>query len=38
VKRFYFRGDADFATPEIYEFLEAAGMGYAIRLAANNIL
>ena len=35
VKRLYFRGDAAFANPEIYEFLEAEGMGYAIRLPAN---
>src|SRR5438094_476629 len=32
VKRLYFRGDAAFANPEIYEFLETEGMGYAIRL------
>ncbi len=32
VKRLYFHGDAAFANPEIYEFLEAGGMGYAIRL------
>jgi Transposase DDE domain group 1 len=38
VKRLYFRGDAAFANPEIYEFLEAEGMGYAIRLPANRIL
>src|SRR5271165_2523271 len=38
VKRRYFRGDAAFANPEIYEFLEAEGMGYAIRLPANRIL
>ena len=37
-KRLYFRGDAAFANPEIYEFLEAKGMGYAIRLAANRVL
>jgi hypothetical protein len=30
VKRLYFRGDAAFANPEIYEFLEAESMGYAI--------
>src|SRR5215469_4288798 len=30
VKRLYFRGDAAFANPEIYEFLEAEGIGYAI--------
>ena len=29
VKRLYFRGDAAFANPEVYEFLEAEGMGYA---------
>ena len=27
-----------FANPEIYEFLEAEGMGYAIRLPANHVL
>ena len=31
VKRLYFRGDAAFANPEIYEFLEAEGIGYTIR-------
>ena len=34
----YFRGDAAFANSEIYEFLEAEGMGYAIRLPANRVL
>ena len=38
VKRLYFRGDAAFANPEIYEFLEAEGIGYTIRLPANRIL
>jgi Transposase DDE domain group 1 len=38
VKRLYFRGDAAFANPEIYEFLEAEGRGYAIRLQANRVL
>jgi len=38
VKRLYFQGDAAFANPEIYEFLEAKGMGYAIRLQANRVL
>ena len=38
VERRYFRGDAAFANPEIYEFLEAEGMGYAIRLPANRVL
>ena len=34
----YFRGDAAFAKPELYELLEAEGMGYAIRLPANAVL
>jgi hypothetical protein len=38
VKRRYFRGDAAFANPEIYEFLEAESMSYAIRLPANHVL
>jgi hypothetical protein len=38
VKRLYFRGDAAFANPEVYEFLEAEGMGYTIRLPANRVL
>jgi hypothetical protein len=38
VKRLYFRGDAAFANPEIYEFLEGEGRGYAIRLPANRVL
>ena len=37
-KRLYFRGDAAFANPEIYEFLEAERMGYTIRLPANRVL
>ena len=36
--RRFFRGDAAFALPDIYEFLEAEGFGYAIRLPANTIL
>jgi hypothetical protein len=35
--RRYFRGDAAFASPDIYEY-EAWGMLYAIRLPANKIL
>ena len=31
----WFRGDAAFAKPELYELLEAEGIGYAIRLPAN---
>src|SRR5918997_1809695 len=38
VKRRYFRADAAFASPEVYEFLEAEGAGYAIRLPANYVL
>ena len=38
VKRLYFRGDAAFANPEMYEYLEAEGIGYAIRLPANRVL
>jgi hypothetical protein len=34
----YFRGDAAFAKPELYELLEAEGIGYAIRLPANPVL
>ena len=36
--RRYFRGDAAFAKPELYELLEAEGYQYAIRLPANRIL
>ena len=36
--RLYFRGDAAFAKPELYELLEAEGIGYAIRLPANRVL
>jgi DDE family transposase len=38
VKRRYFRGDAAFANPEIYEFLEAEAYGYAIRLPTNRVV
>jgi len=38
VTRIYFRGDAAFANPEIYEFLETEGIGYTIRLPANTVL
>jgi hypothetical protein len=37
-KRRYFRADAAFANPEVYEFLEAERFKYAIRLPANQIL
>jgi hypothetical protein len=32
------RGGAAFANPEIYEFLEAEGIGYTIRLSADRVL
>jgi hypothetical protein len=38
VARIYFRSDAGFANPEVYEFLEAERIKYAIRLPANRIL
>src|ERR1051325_690768 len=38
VKHLYFRGDAAFANPEVYEFLEAEGASYTIRLPANYVL
>jgi len=38
VSRIYFRADAGFANPEVYEFLEAERIKYAIRLPANQIL
>ena len=37
-KRRLFRGDAAFALPDLYEFLETEGYGYAIRLKANAVL
>jgi hypothetical protein len=36
--RLYFRGDAAFASPDLYEYLESEGMIYAIRLPANKVL
>src|ERR1700740_931652 len=38
VSRLYFRADAGFANPEVYEYLEAEGIRYAIRLPANRVL
>ncbi len=38
VTRIYFRGDAGFANPEIYDYLEAEGVKYVIRLPTNRIL
>ena len=34
----YFRADAGFANPQVYDFLEAERIKYAIRLPANRIL
>src|SRR5271155_1232377 len=34
----YFRADAAFANPELYEYLEAEGFEYAIRLPGNDAL
>ncbi len=36
--RLYFRCDAAFVSPEMYEYLEAEGFLYAIRLPKNRIL
>jgi len=36
--RLLFRGDAAFAKPEVYEYLEPRDIGYAIRLPANEVL
>jgi hypothetical protein len=36
--RRYFRADAAFASPEIYEYLEEHGFLYAIRLPSNQVL
>jgi Transposase DDE domain group 1 len=38
LSRLYFRADAGFANPEVYEYLEGEGIKYAIRLPANRIL
>jgi hypothetical protein len=36
--RLFFRGDAVFASPEMYGYLEAEGILYAIRLPKKQIL
>jgi hypothetical protein len=36
--RRYFRADAAFASPEVYEYLEEHGFHYAIRLPSNEVL
>ena len=36
--RIHFRADAGFANPDVYQYLEAERIKYAIRLPANGIL
>ena len=38
VSRIYFRADAAFAMPVVYEFLEAERIKYAIRIPTNQVL
>jgi len=38
ISRIYFRADAGFANPEVYEFLEAERIKYSIRLPTNRVL
>ena len=38
LSRIYFRADAAFAMPEVYDFLEAERIKYAIRLPVNRVL
>jgi hypothetical protein len=38
VSRLYFRADAAFANPDLYEYLEGEGIKYVIRLPANCVL
>jgi hypothetical protein len=38
VLRLYFRADAAFAMPGVYEYLEAEGIKYAIRIPTNQVL
>jgi Transposase DDE domain group 1 len=38
VSRIYFRADAGFANPDVYGYLEAERIKYAIRLPANRVL
>jgi Transposase DDE domain group 1 len=38
MRRRFFRGDAGYANPDIYAFLEAEGYKYTIRLPANSVL
>jgi hypothetical protein len=38
ISRIYFRDDAEFASPEIYNYLETEGIKFAIVLSANRVL
>ena len=38
VSRIYFRADAAFANPDVYEYLEAERIKYAIRIPTNRVL
>ena len=38
VSRIYFRADAGFANPKLYEYLQGEEIKYAIRLPANRVL
>ena len=38
VSNIYFRGEAAFANPDLYDYLEGQGIKYAIRLPANRLL
>ena len=38
VSRIYFRADAAFANPDVYEYLEAERIKYAIRIPTNQVL
>jgi len=37
-RKLYFRADAAFASPDVYEYLEEKGILYAIRIPANDVL
>jgi hypothetical protein len=37
-RKLYFRGDAAFASPDVYEYLEEKGILYAVRIPANDVL
>ncbi len=37
-RKLYFRGDAAFASPDIYDYLEDNDILYAVRISANNVI